>query len=224
LSHGLLLEAALPGRKNARRRGRRGAGALPRAARQPRGAPGRRRVLLPPRRGRPPPAGRPKSLSGKDREEWLASIWSGPAKRNAFTHVLCGDEWDREALGGLHLESRYAQLEREGKVCYDGSARTFGDACSGGQCLIRYRGVKGFSCGVKETGGFVQGFDALDMLAAGTRAFLTCCLGRRGAIIRESARYKGPRGVTFQIACGDRNGIPGIVTFYPIDDTPDCGP
>lgn len=41
------------------------------------------------------------------RAAFLASIWSGPARRNAFTHVLCGDDWDTDELGGLHLEARY---------------------------------------------------------------------------------------------------------------------
>ena len=40
------------------------------------------------------------------RAAFLASIWSGAARRNAFTHVLCGDDWDTDKLGGLHLEAR----------------------------------------------------------------------------------------------------------------------
>lgn len=160
----------------------------------------------------------PPVLEKHEQAAWLASIWSGPSRRNAFTHVLCGDDWDRANIGGLHLESRYAQLESEGKVCYDGGS------CRKGRCDIAYRGAKGFSCAVKEEGGFVQGLDAIDVLAAGSRAYLACCLGRSGAIVREKAYYRGPHDQTFLLVCGDRNGQQGIVTFYPVDDSPDCGP
>lgn len=159
------------------------------------------------------------------RASFLASIWSGPARRNAFTHVLCGDDWDKDKLGGLHLEDRYRELEAEGKLCYDGPARS-GPACDGRQCVIRYHGVANFSCGRKDTGGFAQGLDAIDLLAAGTRAYGACCMGggpaRPGARLREGGRYAGPRGVTFQIWCGERNGAPGIATFYPVEGAPDC--
>ena len=165
----------------------------------------------------------PEGLVGKHREGWLASIWTGPGDKNAFTHVLCGDDWDTGKLGGLHLEARYAQLESQGKVCYDGSGR-MGQPCPDGNCKIEYRGAKGWSCAVKTVGGFVQGMDALDMLATGTRAYLTCCLGKGGAIVREGGHYKNKRGQVFQIWCGDRNGSPGIASVYPTDDDGDCGP
>ena len=159
------------------------------------------------------------------RAAFLASIWSGPARRNAFTHVLCGDDWEKDKLGGLHLEARYLQLESEKKICYDGPARG-GPACDGRQCVIRYHGVAGFSCGRKQTGGFAQGLDALDLLAAGTRAYGACCMGGApaspGAQMRDGGRYAGPRGITFQIWCGERNGAPGIATFYPIEGAPNC--
>jgi hypothetical protein len=157
-----------------------------------------------------------------EKAKWLTNAWSGPARRNAFTHVLCGDDWDKPKLGGLHLESRYAQLEDEGKLCF-----TSGD-CDKGQCVIRYRGVQGFSCGTKAVGGFAQGLDALDLLAAGTRAYLGCCMGGAPATsdeagrLRDGGRYAGPNGITFQIWCGARNGQPGIATFYPIDGTANC--
>ena len=159
------------------------------------------------------------------RAAFLASIWSGPARRNAFTHVLCGDDWDTDKLGGLHLEARYLQLQAEKKICYDGPARS-GPACDGRQCVIRYHGVAGFSCGSKQTGGFAQGLDALDLLAAGTRAYDACCMGGAPAApvaqLRDGGRYAGPRGITFQIWCGERNGTPGIATFYPIEGAPNC--
>lgn len=169
----------------------------------------------------------PFAKSKAERAAWLAGIWSGPAPRNAFTHVLCGDDLDRDKLGGLHLEARYAQLEREGKLCYGGPARG-GAACSGGQCTITFRGVQGFSCAVKDVGGFAQGLDALDLLIAGTRAYQACCMGGAPAAVdqagrlREGGKYAGPRGLTFQIWCGERNGSPGIATFYPVDGAPDC--
>ena len=159
------------------------------------------------------------------RADWLAEIWTGPARRNAFTHVLCGDDWDREKLGGLHLEARFAQLEREGKICYGGPAHGGpahdGQPCANGQCLIRFTGLRGFSCGVKDTGGFLQDFDALDLLTAGTRAFASCCMRRDK---RDGGLYAGPRGVTFQVWCGERNGRFGIASFYPSAGPPDCGP
>ena len=159
------------------------------------------------------------------RAAFLASIWSGPARRNAFTHVLCGDDWDTDKLGGLHLEARYLQLEAEGKICYDGPARS-GPACNGRQCVIRYRGVAGFSCGRKQTGGFAQGLDAIDLLSAGTRGYGACCMGGApatpGAQLRDGGRYAGPRGITFQIWCGERNGAPGIASFYPTEGAPNC--
>ena len=163
-----------------------------------------------------------------ERAAWLAGIWSGPAQRNAFTHVLCGDDLDRDKLGGLHLEARYAQLEREGKLCYGGPARGAAP-CSGGQCTITFRGVQGFSCAVKDVGGFAQGLDALDLLIAGTRAYQACCMGGAPAAVdqagrlREGGKFAGPRGLTFQIWCGERNGSPGIATFYPTDAAPTCG-
>ena len=169
----------------------------------------------------------PFAKSKADRAAWLAGIWSGPARRNAFTHVLCGDDLDRDKFGGLHLEARYAQLESEGKICYGGPARG-GEPCSGGQCTIRFRGVSGFSCAVKDVGGFAQGLDALDLLIAGTRAYQSCCMGGGPAVldqagrVRDGGKYKGPKGITFQIWCGERNGAPGIATFYPVDGAPDC--
>ena len=61
----------------------------------------------------------------------------------------------------------------------------------------------------------------LDLLTAGTRAFAACCMGRE---TRDRGLYAGPRGVTFQIWCGERNGRFGIATFYPSAGPPDCGP
>ena len=171
------------------------------------------------------------------RAGWLAGIWSGPARRNAFTHLLCGDDWEKDEPGGVHLEARFAQLEREGKICYRGPAgggpAHDGQPCAGGVCLVRYRGLRGFSCGEKERGGFAQGLDALDLLAAGTRAYVACCMGgslgdRLGQDdrkrLRNGGRYAGPRGITFQSWCGERNGRFGIASFYPAPGTADCGP
>ena len=168
----------------------------------------------------------PHAPNDSARATWLAEIWTGPARRNAFTNVLCGDDWDREKPGGLHLEARYAQLEREGKICYGGPAHGGpahdGQPCVSGQCMIRFGGLRGFSCGVMaETGGFLQEFDALDLLTAGTRAFAACCMRREK---RDRGLYAGPRGVTFQIWCGERNGRFGIAGFYPSAGPPDCGP
>ncbi len=167
----------------------------------------------------------PFAKSKPDRAAWLAGIWSGPARRNAFTHVLCGDDLDREKLGGLHLEARYAQLEHEGKICYGGPARG-GQPCSGGQCLITFRGVQGFSCAVKDMGGFAQGLDALDLLIEGTRAYQACCMNGTtvdaAGRLRDGGKYAGTRGLTFQIWCGERNGAPGIATFYPVPGPADC--
>lgn len=168
-----------------------------------------------------------------EKADWLASIWTGPARRNAFTHVLCGDDWDKPEIGGLHLEARYRQLERAGKVCYggpaDGGPAHDGEACSGGQCLVRFQGTKGFSCAKKPVGGFAQGLDAIDLIALGARAYVACCMGgapqeEGQARLREGGRYRAAGGRVFQIWCGARNGRPGIATFYPASGKASCGP
>ncbi len=66
-------------------------------------------------------AGRPGDRAAN--VEWLASLWVGTGPRNAFTHVFCGDDWTKGAIGGLHFLPRYAQLEAEGKLCFGGPVR-----------------------------------------------------------------------------------------------------
>jgi hypothetical protein len=155
--------------------------------------------------------------------EWLASLWVGAGPRNAFTHVFCGDDWTKDAIGGLHFLPRFAQLEAEGKLCYTGPAKG-GEALRGGQYVIRFTGVAPWSCAVKRVGGFTLAHDAVEVLAIGTRAFARCCNRTGGS--KDGGVYAAPDlgGVPYRIWCGTRNGSYGIATLYPTEETPTCGP
>ncbi|NTX14178.1 EndoU domain-containing protein [Myxococcus sp. CA056] len=154
--------------------------------------------------------------------DWLTSLWVSTGPRNAFTHVFCGDDWDRGPIGGLHFLPRYAQLESEGKLCYGGPARG-GVAKNKDKYLIRYQGVAPWSCGEKRMGGFSEAPDAVGILSIGTRAFARCC-ARDGAK-KEGGIYgaKDLGDTRWQIWCGTRNGTYGIATLYPTDDAATCG-
>jgi hypothetical protein len=168
-------------------------------------------------------AGRSRQGSGAKQAnvEWLASLWVSTGPRNAFTHVFCGDDWTRGHIGGLHFLPRYAQLEAEGKLCYDGPARG-GGAKKGDQYLIKFRGVAPWSCGEKKIGGFPISQDAVSIAAIGTRAFVRCCARDGGK--KEGGVYTAPDlgGTGWQIYCGTRNGTYGIATLYPTSDRPTC--
>lgn len=153
--------------------------------------------------------------------EWLTSLWVSTGPRNAFTHVFCGDDWLKGPIGGLHYQARYAQLEAEGKLCYDGPVRG-NKAIQGDQYLISFHGVAPWSCGEKKTGGFSRSQDAVSTAAIGTRAFVRCC-ARDGAK-KEGGVYSAPDlgGTSWQIFCGTRNGTYGIATLYPTTDRPTC--
>jgi hypothetical protein len=164
-------------------------------------------------------AGRPGSKEAN--VDWLVSLWTGTGPRNAFTHVFCGDDWDREKLGGLHFLPRYAELEAERRICFDGAVKHSGPI-TGGQYLIRYHGVAPWSCGEKSVGGFPVEHDPVAMLALGVRAFARCC--HRGAANDGGVYSAGDtNGVRYQIWCGTRNGGYGIATFYPTNDQATCG-
>jgi hypothetical protein len=168
-------------------------------------------------------AGRTRQGAGSKQAniEWLASLWVSTGPRNAFTHVFCGDDWLRGPIGGLHYMARYAQLEAEGKLCYDGPARG-GSPLKGDNYLITFRGVAPWSCGVKKIGGFSKSQDAVSVAAIGTRAFVRCC-ARDGAK-KEGGVYSAPDlgGTSWKIFCGTRNGTYGIATLYPTDERPTC--
>lgn len=155
--------------------------------------------------------------------EWLASLWVGTGPRNAFTHVFCGDDWTRGAIGGLHYLPRYAQLEADGKLCYGGPARGT-EALQGGQYTIRFTAVSPWSCAVKRVGGFTVDHDPVQVLAIGTRAFARCCNRTGGS--KDGGVYTAPDlgGIPYRIWCGTRNGTYGIATLYPTDERPTCGP
>ncbi len=153
--------------------------------------------------------------------EWLTGLWVSTGPRNAFTHVFCGDDWLRGPIGGLHFLPRYAQLEAEGKLCYDGPVRGK-QPRRGDNYLIRFRGVAPWSCGEKKVGGFSGTQDAVSIAAIGTRAFVRCC-ARDGAK-KEGGVYSAPDlgGTAWKIYCGTRNGTYGIATLYPTDERPTC--
>jgi hypothetical protein len=169
-------------------------------------------------------AGRPGSGAGVRQAniEWLTGLWVSTGPRNAFTHVFCGDDWQGQNIGGLHFLPRYAQLEAEGKLCFDGPARG-GKAVQGDQYLIRFRGVAPWSCAMKKIGGFPREDDAVEMVAIGTRAFVCCC-ARDGAQ-KEGGVYSAPdlSGMAWRVWCGTRNGTYGIATLYPTDERATCG-
>jgi hypothetical protein len=168
-------------------------------------------------------AGRSRSGSGAKQAnlEWLTSLWVSTGPRNAFTHIFCGDDWFRGPIGGLHYQARYAQLEAEGKLCYDGPVRG-STALRGDQYLITFHGVAPWSCGVKQIGGFSRTQDAVSVAALATRAFARCCARDGGK--KEGGVYSAPElgGTAWQIFCNTRNGTYGIATFYPTEDKPTC--
>ncbi|MBM7115309.1 EndoU domain-containing protein [Archangium primigenium] len=154
--------------------------------------------------------------------DWLTGLWVSTGPRNAFTHVFCGDDWTGRTIGGLHYLPRYAQLEAEGKVCFDGPARGR-ESLQGGQYVIRFRGVAPWSCGEKKLGGFAQRVDPVALVAIGTRAFARCCA--RGGAQKEGGVYAAPDvgPGAWRIWCGTRNGTYGIASLYPTDERPTCG-
>ena len=154
--------------------------------------------------------------------EWLTSLWVSTGPRNVFTHVFCGDDWTTRSIGGLHFLPRYAQLESEGKVCFDGPAHG-GQALKGGQYVVRFHGVAPWSCADKKVGGFVPQMEPVAMVALGTRAFARCCAREGGQ--KEGGVYSAADlgGVPFKVWCGTRNGGYGIASLYPTDERPTCG-
>ncbi|WIG96604.1 hypothetical protein [Myxococcus sp. SDU36] len=154
--------------------------------------------------------------------DWLTGLWVSTGPRNAFTHVFCGDDWQRGPIGGLHFLPRYAQLEAEGRLCYQGPAR--GDAALKGDAYtIRFKGMAPWSCGKKHIGGFSRSPDAVGILSIGTRAFAKCCA--RGGAKKEGGVYSAPDlgGTNWRVWCGTRNGTYGIATLHPTDDKATCG-
>lgn len=166
------------------------------------------------------------SQSGRSgaREEnldWLTHLFVGAGPKNAFTHIFCGDDWGKDKLGGLHFLPRYAQLEREGKLCYGGPVK--GSAIAGAQYLIRYQGVAPWSCGTKHVGGFPVDHDAIALVATAIRAFTQCC-GRTGRSGQGGVFHASDLGgPAWRIWCGERNGSFGIDSMYPTDERPTCG-
>jgi hypothetical protein len=152
---------------------------------------------------------------------WLTGLWVGTAPRNAFTYVFCGDDWTRGLIGGLHFLPRYAQLEAEGKICFDGPARG-GESLKGDNYLIQFRGVAPWSCGEKKLGGFSRSQGALSIAAIGAQAFANCCL--RDGAKTEGGVYAVPEldGAAWKVRCGTRNGTYGISSLYPTDESPTC--
>ncbi|WP_095975667.1 EndoU domain-containing protein [Melittangium boletus] len=154
--------------------------------------------------------------------EWLTGLWVSNGPRNAFTHVFCGDDWTTRNIGGLHYLPRYAQLEAEGKLCFDGPGRG-AQSLRGAQYVIRFRGVAPWSCAEKKLGGFPQKTDPVALVAIGTRAFARCCA--RGGAQKEGGVYSAPDlgNGAWRIWCGTRNGTYGIASLYPTEERPTCG-
>jgi hypothetical protein len=95
-------------------------------------------------------------------------------------------------------------------------------AVTGGQYLIRYKGVAPWSCGEKKVGGFPVEHDPVTLMAIGVRAFAKCChrsTSSDGGVFQASDLG----GVRYQIWCGTRNGTYGIATLYPTNDRATCG-
>ncbi len=167
-------------------------------------------------------AGRPGSGAGvkEANVSWLTGLWVSTGPRNAFTHVFCGDDWGTDKLGGLHFLPRYAQLEQDGKLCYQGPVK--GEPQVGAQYLIRYHGVAPWSCGQKKVGGFPVEHDPVQLLALATRAFVRCC--ERDGQRRQGGVYTAPDlgGQSWRVWCNERNGTYGIASLYPTDERPTC--
>jgi len=154
--------------------------------------------------------------------EWLTRLWVGSGPRNAFTQVFCGEDWTTGTLAGLHYLPRYAQLEAEGKLCFDGPARG-PEALRGDWYDIRFHAVAPWSCAEKKLGGFPQKADALALVALGTRAHARCC-ARAGAA-KSGGVYAAADlgGSAWRVWCGTREGTSGLASLYPTDERPTCG-
>ena len=115
-----------------------------------------------------------------------------------------------------------AELEAEGKLCFDGPGRG-APALRDGQYVIRFHGVAPWSCAEKKLGGFAQAVDPVGLVALGTRAFARCCA--RGGAQKEGGVYAAPDlgGPSWRIWCGTRNGTYGIASLYPTHEQPTCG-
>jgi hypothetical protein len=159
-----------------------------------------------------------------NREEavaWFTTLWASTGPRNAFTHVFCGDDWNKAKIGGVHWLPRYVQLEQEKKICYGGPVRR-GGPLRDGVYFLKFAGVSPWSCGVKRAGGFTEEHDPVALISLATRAFLRCCprTAKNAAGVYQASEIGGQ---TFRIACGTRNGTYGIASFYPVDAAPTCG-
>ena len=144
--------------------------------------------------------------------ETAAATW-----REGFTHVFCGNNWSGPKIGGLHFAPRYAQLERQGRVCYQGPFQ--GDSPRVlHEDLVKFRGVAPWSCAEKPIGGFPHSHDGLDQLAIGVRAATACCReGKAGGVF--GAADLGPGG--WQVFCHANTAV--IETLYPVTAPVDCG-
>lgn len=153
--------------------------------------------------------------------DWLTGLFVADGKKNAFTHIFCGDDWLSSKIGGLHFRPRYAQLEAEGKLCFDGPVES--ELQVGGEYLVKFHGAAPWSCGKKSVGGFPVDRSGLDTLAVAVRAYTACCeVGgqRKGGGVFGTG--ESPLAA-WQIYCGTRNGEYGIDSMYPTDSRPSCG-
>lgn len=156
----------------------------------------------------------------------LLQIWY---RHNAFNHIFCG-EWQDGSIGGLHLWSRYAQLQLESSACYlDSSDEELG---AGGVYTIGVRSADGANQHTKK--GYALYQNAAELLTLGTSAFLGYCRSNKNwrhnptfgsyekrCLIDSGAGEGLVRNVV--ICKADHPDDPdsyGLLTFYP-DATPD---
>ena len=120
------------------------------------------------------------------------------------------------AIGGLHYQPRYAQLEAEGKLCFDGPGGG-NKPLKGDQYVIRFHGVAPWSW-PRRSSGLHHSAGSGDHRGDGTRP-LSLLRPRRSK--KEGGVYSAPDlGGTPWQSLRTRNGTYGIASLYPTNERP----